>query len=210
MSELTTDTIQNGDFLPLMEHFYTIQGEGANTGKSAYFIRLGGCDVGCHWCDVKDSWDASAHPHVSVTEMAKMAKAAGATRVVVTGGEPSMHPLDKLTSALKAEGLETYIETSGTSTLTGDFDWVCFSPKKFKKPLEQIYALAHEMKVVIFHPSDFDWALQHASKLNKDCALFVQPEWDKSENIMPLIVDFVKKNPSWRVSLQTHKWLNIP
>lgn len=209
MAEFISDT-NNGEYLPLMEHFYTVQGEGANTGKSAYFLRLGGCDVGCHWCDVKESWDASIHPLVSAKEMALMAKNAGATRVVVTGGEPSMHPLQKLTDALKEQKLETYIETSGTSDLTGDFDWICFSPKKFKKPLEEIYQMAHEMKVVIFHPSDFEWAQEHASKLHKDCKLFIQPEWEKSETILPLMVDFVKKNPNWRISLQTHKWLNIP
>lgn len=209
MSKINTDT-NNGEFLPLMEHFYTIQGEGANTGKPAYFLRLGGCDVGCHWCDVKESWDASIHPLVSVKEMALMATNAGAKRVVVTGGEPSMHPLQQLTDALKEQNLETYIETSGTSPLTGDFDWICFSPKKFKKPLKEIYQVAHEMKVVIFHPSDFEWALEHAKQLHKDCALFVQPEWGKSETILPSIVDFVKKNPNWRISLQTHKWLNIP
>lgn len=210
MSVINQKNDTSGEFLPLMEHFYTVQGEGANTGKSAYFIRLGGCDVGCHWCDVKDSWDAEKHPLVAVNEMAKMAKESGATRVVVTGGEPSMHPLNALTNALKKEGLETYIETSGTSPLTGDFDWVCFSPKKFKKPLPEIYQKANEMKVVIFHPSDFEWAQEHASQLNSSCELFVQPEWDKSELIMPLIIEFVKNNPRWRISLQTHKWLNIP
>lgn len=196
--------------LPLMEDFYTIQGEGAYQGHAAYFIRLGGCEVRCVWCDVKDSWDVDAHSKVSVSEMAKRAKASGTEIVVVTGGEPTMHNLIELTKELKGHGLRTHIETSGAYPLTGHWDWVCFSPKKFKAPDLSLAAQANELKVVIFHKKDFDWALEFAEKVNSTCQLFLQPEWSREKEILPLIINFVKANPRWKISLQVHKYMNIP
>lgn len=193
-----------------MEHFYTIQGEGTYTGHAAYFIRLGGCDVGCVWCDVKESWDADKHPNYTVSEMVNWVKDAAAKLVVITGGEPLMHQLDELTEALKAAGIQTNIETSGSSPLSGKWDWICVSPKKFKAPIDEVVKQANELKVVVFNKSDFEWAEKHAAMVNKDCKLFLQPEWDKAAQVMPLIIDYVKANPQWHISLQTHKYLNIP
>jgi 7-carboxy-7-deazaguanine synthase len=209
------------DHLPLMEHFYTIQGEGYNSGKAAYFLRLGGCDVGCVWCDVKDSWDPHIHPQVSYDEMIGFISEMKAQNVVVTGGEPLMYDLNKLTQILHNKGFKTWIETSGAYPVTGNWDWVCLSPKKFKKPVDSVYPYAHELKIIIYHKSDFDWAKEHASKVNSDtnkllrksgeaCKLYLQPEWSKEKEMMPLIIDFVKQNPEWTISLQTHKYLNIP
>lgn len=193
-----------------MEDFYTIQGEGFYQGNAAYFLRLGGCDVGCVWCDVKESWDASVHPLVSVEEMVSRAKSSGAPIAVVTGGEPVMYDLVPLTNALKEAGLKTNIETSGVHALTGYWDWVCFSPKKFKTPHESIYQHADELKVVIYHKSDFAWAEEHAAKVKPGCELFLQPEWSKEKEMLPLIIDYVKLHPQWKVSLQIHKYMNIP
>jgi 7-carboxy-7-deazaguanine synthase len=195
---------------PLMEHFYTIQGEGAHTGRAAYFLRLGGCDVGCVWCDVKESWDAAKHPIVSIEQMVLWAKESGTEMAVITGGEPAMHNLEPLTFALKEAGIETNIETSGAHPLTGSWNWVCVSPKKFKAPLLEVLVQADELKVVIFNKSDFEWAEQHAANVGKNCKLFLQPEWDQREKVTPLIIDYVKANPKWRISLQTHKYLQIP
>lgn len=197
-----------GEILPLMEAFYTIQGEGHHQGKAAYFIRLGGCDVGCVWCDVKESWDASFFPLKSVHELA--AVDFPARIAVVTGGEPLLHPLDKLCDALHEKGFHTHLETSGTHPLSGSWDWICLSPKKFKAPLPEICYQAHELKVVIFHPSDFAWAERYAALANPDCRLFLQPEWDKRDKMVPLIVDYVKQHPQWEISLQTHKYLGVP
>lgn len=196
--------------LPLMEDFYTIQGEGFYQGHAAYFIRLGGCDVGCVWCDVKESWDASAHPVVSVDEMVKRAKASGTELVVITGGEPAMYDLTLLTSELKKAGLRTNIETSGAYELTGSWDWVCFSPKKFKAPVPSVYKEANELKVIVFNKSDFQWAEEFASVVSSTCQLFLQPEWSKEKEMLPQIIDYVKANPKWKVSLQIHKYMNIP
>ena len=196
--------------LPLMEDFYTIQGEGAYQGHAAYFIRLGGCDVGCVWCDVKESWDASAHPTVSVTEMADRAKKSGTNIVVVTGGEPAMHDLSLLTKSLKQHHLHTHIETSGVCPLTGTWDWVCLSPKKFKAPHPSVFLQAHELKVVIYHKSDLAWAAELACQVPGACQLFLQPEWSREKEVLPLIVDYVKAHPGWKISLQTHKYMNIP
>jgi len=196
--------------LPLMESFYTVQGEGGFTGVPAYFIRLAGCDVGCHWCDVKESWDASKHPTQSLAAMTASALESGAGIVVVTGGEPAMYQLDALTQNLQNAGLRTHIETSGAHPLTGFWHWVCFSPKKFKQPVEEVYEKAHELKVVIYHKKDFEWAEMHAAKVNDNCQLFLQPEWSKRDSVMPLIVDYVKRHPQWRISLQTHKYMDIP
>jgi len=193
-----------------MEHFYTIQGEGYNTGKPSYFLRLAGCDVGCVWCDVKNSWDASMHPVVSVAEMIRFVKEAGAKRVVVTGGEPAMYDLSALTGAFKSEGVETYIETSGAYTITGDWNWVCVSPKKFKAPLANALAKADELKVIVYNKSDFDWAEEHSKSVHPDCKLFLQPEYSVFKKVMPLIIDYVKSHPQWRISLQTHKVMEIP
>ncbi|HNU56452.1 MAG TPA: 7-carboxy-7-deazaguanine synthase QueE [Flavobacteriales bacterium] len=196
--------------LPVMEAFYTLQGEGVYAGQAAYFIRLGGCDVGCTWCDVKESWDAAAHPLLTVQAIVAEAIRHPARIAVITGGEPAMHDLGPLTSALRSAGFRTHIETSGTHPLSGTWHHICFSPKKFKNPLPAIYATANELKVIVFNKHDLEWALAHAEQTAPDCALLLQPEWSKREAMMPLIVDFVKDHPRWRVSLQTHKYLNIP
>lgn len=193
-----------------MEDFYTIQGEGHYQGHAAYFIRLGGCDVGCVWCDVKESWDASLHPSVAITQMVDRARAAGGKIVVITGGEPAMHDLAPLTAALQQAGLRTHIETSGVYPLTGTWNWVCFSPKKFKNPHESIFEKADELKIVVYNKSDFAWAEELAKKVGPSCQLFLQPEWSKEKEILPLIIDYVKANPQWQVSLQVHKYMNIP
>lgn len=193
-----------------MEEFYTIQGEGFYQGHAAYFIRLGGCEVGCVWCDVKESWDASAHPLVDVSDMARHAAESGSKLAVVTGGEPAMYDLAALTGALRAAGLSTNIETSGVYPLTGRWDWVCFSPKKFKTPHPSIYAQANELKVIVYNKSDFEWAEAHAAQVGPGCELFLQPEWSKEKEMLPLIIDYVKANPAWKVSLQIHKYMNIP
>lgn len=193
-----------------MEHFYTVQGEGAFSGVAAYFIRLGGCDVGCVWCDVKESWDASAHALFSNEEIVEWPLTAGAELVVITGGEPLMYDLDSLTALLREKGLKVNIETSGAYPLTGQYDWVCVSPKKFKFPLDEMLRAADELKIIVFNKSDFAWAESYASRLKPGCRLFLQPEWDQQEKMLPLIIDYVKNNPSWRISLQTHKYLGIP
>ena len=196
--------------LPVMEAFYTVQGEGMFSGQAAYFIRLGGCDVGCAWCDVKESWDASIHPQRAVDDLVAEAVAFPARIAVITGGEPLMHDLGPLTHALRAAGFRTHIETSGTHPLTGDWHHICFSPKKFKAPLPGIFPTAHELKVIVLNKHDLLWAEEHASRLPAECTLFMQPEWSKRDSIMPLIVEHVKAHPRWRISLQTHKYLNIP
>ncbi len=196
--------------LPIMEAFYTLQGEGHHSGKAAYFIRLGGCDVGCVWCDVKESWDADAHPQQSVTQIVQTALQHPARMAVVTGGEPLMYDMNELTSELKKAGFQTNIETSGAYPLTGNWDWICFSPKKFKAPHESIYAHAHELKVIVYHKSDFEFAEKYAALVNQNCVLLLQPEWSRAQEMTPLIVDYVKQYPQWRVSLQTHKYMEIP
>lgn len=203
-------TLAHTTVLPLMEHFYTIQGEGSNAGRAAYFLRLGGCDVGCVWCDVKESWEADAHPKVAVDDMVRMAKESGTPNVVITGGEPLMHNLTYLTQQLKAAGLQVWIETSGSSPLSGEFDWICLSPKKFKAPLSEVLAKADELKIVVFNKSDFAWAEQHQSQVPATCKLYLQPEWGKEKEMLPLIVDYVKAHPQWQISLQTHKYMAIP
>ncbi|MEP5612940.1 MAG: 7-carboxy-7-deazaguanine synthase QueE [Cyclobacteriaceae bacterium] len=197
-------------FLPVMESFHTIQGEGFHTGKSAYFIRLGGCDVGCHWCDVKESWDASQLGWVSVEELALEAERSNAEIVVITGGEPLMYDLSELTNEIHSMGMKTNIETSGAYPLTGKWDWVCFSPKKFKEPKEEFYAKSDELKVIVFNKSDFKWAQEHSNKIGERSKLYLQREWSKSKEVTPLIVEFVKQKPKWQISLQTHKYLDIP
>lgn len=201
--------VERGEMLPLMEEFYTIQGEGSHTGRAAYFIRIGGCDVGCHWCDVKESWNAQLHPPTHVDAIVDNA-AKFAETVVVTGGEPLTWSMDMLTVKLKDRGLKVHIETSGAYPLSGTWDWICLSPKKTKLPVQEVYDKAHELKMIIHNRHDFLFAEEQAEKVNKDAVLFLQPEWSKKEQMTPLIVDYVMNNPKWRVSLQTHKYLNIP
>lgn len=196
--------------LPVMEHFYTLQGEGFYQGQAAYFIRLGGCDVGCVWCDVKESWDASKHPHYSIDQLVDLVKKTPAKLAVITGGEPLMHDLTALTKALQQNDIRTHIETSGAHPLSGSWDWICLSPKKFKAPLQSICSLAHELKVIIFNTSDFDWAEKYAALVSPSCKLYLQPEWDKRSDMTPLIVEYVKANPQWQISLQIHKYIDVP
>lgn len=196
--------------LPVMEHFYTLQGEGYHQGRAAYFIRLGGCDVGCVWCDVKDSWDASKHPKYQVSDLIAEVKKTAAEMVVITGGEPLMHDLDELTEQFRDAGLRLHIETSGSHPLTGTWDWICLSPKKFKAPLSPVLQLAHELKVVVFNKSDFEWAGKYEALVAPHCRLFLQPEWDKAEEVTPMIIDYIKANPQWELSLQIHKYINVP
>lgn len=202
--------ISEAGYYPLMEHYYTIQGEGYNTGKACYFLRLGGCDVGCVWCDVKESWDVNAHPIVSVDEMLRFVKESKAERVVVTGGEPLMHDLTFLTQKFSETGIETLLETSGTYPLSGKWNWICVSPKKFKAPLPEVLKEADELKVIVYNKSDFDWAEEHAKQVKASCKLFLQPEYDSFQKVMPMMVDYVKQNPKWRISLQTHKVIDVP
>lgn len=201
--------VHDGELLPLMESFYTIQGEGSYAGAAAHFLRLGGCDVGCHWCDVKESWDASLHAPVSVTAMADEA-AQKARIAVITGGEPLMYPLGPLTEALKSRGLRTHMETSGAYGLSGEWDWICLSPKKNMLPKKSVYDAAHELKAIIYNKHDFLFAEQQAALVNENAVLFLQVEWSRREVMTPMIVDYVKENPKWRISVQTHKYLDIP
>jgi 7-carboxy-7-deazaguanine synthase len=196
--------------LPVMESFYTLQGEGYHQGRAAFFIRLGGCDVGCVWCDVKESWYADKHPRLSVEELVAAACEYPGRLAVITGGEPLMHDCAPLTQALRGAGFATHIETSGSSPLSGDWDWICLSPKKFKAPLPEIVPLAHELKVVIYNRTDFAWAEQWAAQTRPGCRLFLQPEWGRSASITPLIIDFIKAYPKWEFSLQLHKYIHVP
>lgn len=198
-----------GLMLPLMEEFYTIQGEGYHKGTAAYFIRVGGCDVGCHWCDVKESWDADRHPVTEVNKIVENALKHSKT-IVITGGEPLMWNMDPLTQALKSRGAKMHIETSGAYNLSGEWDWICLSPKKMKLPTPEVYEKANELKVIVFNKDDFRFAEEQAAKVGKDCILYLQPEWSKREKVIPGIVEYVMANPQWKVSLQTHKYLNIP
>ena len=194
----------------MMEMFYTLQGEGYHQGKAAYFIRLAGCDVGCVWCDVKESWDASKHPVLSIEEIVSSALAHPARLAIITGGEPLLYNLDALTTALKKVGFEVNIETSGSSPMSGDWDWVCLSPKKFKAPLTESIEAASELKVVIFNKHDFEWAETYAKQVAPNCKLYLQPEWDKANEMMPLIIDYVKTHPKWELSAQLHKYIQVP
>jgi organic radical activating enzyme len=201
--------VQAGTMVPLMEEFYTIQGEGYHTGKAAYFIRIGGCDVGCHWCDVKESWNAALHPPTAVERIAHNAAAYSKT-VVVTGGEPLTWNMKPLTDALKAQDIQIHIETSGAYPLSGHWDWICLSPKKTMPPRPEFYAVADELKVIVFNRHDLQWAEEHAANVKAGCALFLQPEWSKREEMLPIITDYVMKNPKWRIGLQSHKYIGIP
>jgi len=209
LKEETKILVEKGQMLPLMEEFYTIQGEGFHTGTAAYFIRIGGCDVGCHWCDVKESWNAELHPPTSIEHIVTNAKKYADT-VVITGGEPLTWDMTLLTQKLKSQNLKVHIETSGCYPVTGAWDWFCLSPKKNKLPVDDAYAIANELKVIIYNKHDFIFAEEQAKNVNQKAILFLQPEWSKKEEMTPLIVDYVMNNPKWRVSLQTHKYLNIP
>lgn len=209
MKQEVQQLVERGEFLPLMEEFYTIQGEGYHKGTAAYFIRIGGCDVGCHWCDVKESWNANLHPPTETSKIVENAARYSDT-IVVTGGEPLTWDMTLLTTQLKAKDLKVHIETSGAYELTGTWDWICLSPKKMKVPFEEIYKRADELKIIVYNNSDFKFAEEQASKVSDKCILYLQPEWSKRDKMIPEIVDYVMKNPKWKVSLQTHKYLNIP
>jgi len=202
--------IASGKYLPVMEEFYSLQGEGFHTGKAAYFIRIGGCDVGCHWCDVKEAWDASLWAPKSVEEVVYQAMQFKARSVVITGGEPLMYNLDFLCAKLKECGFEIFLETSGAYPLSGQFDWICLSPKRNHPPEKGMFALANELKVIIENEKDFSWAGMNAEKVGADCLLFLQPEWSRSKQMMPVIVEYIQEHPQWRISLQSHKYMHIP
>ena len=208
---MQTETVNSpAVVLPVMEAFYTIQGEGFYQGRAAYFIRLGGCDVGCVWCDVKESWDANRHPKLEINDIVAEAAKLPARLAVVTGGEPLMHDCTELTNQLHKAGFTTNIETSGSYPLSGSWDWICLSPKKFKAPLPEILPLANELKVVIFNKSDFEWAEKYAAIVSPGCKLYLQPEWEKSPLVTPMIIDYILKNPQWEFSLQIHKYIHVP
>lgn len=203
-------TEDNAIAFPVMEHFYTLQGEGFYTGQAAYFIRLGGCNVGCVWCDVKESWDGSLHPSMSVPQMIHYATAHPGHIAVITGGEPTLHDLEPLTLGLREAGLRCHLETAATNPISGNWDWITLSPKKFKAPLGSNLLLAHELKIIIFNKSDFKWAETYAAQVNPQCKLYLQPEWEKREEMTPLIIEYIQRFPKWQLSLQTHKYIHIP
>jgi organic radical activating enzyme len=209
MREDIQKQVDKGLMLPLMEEFYTIQGEGFHKGTAAYFIRIGGCDVGCHWCDVKESWNPAIHPPTHIDSIVNNAVNYSKT-IVITGGEPLTWDMGPLTALLKKKGLDIHIETSGAYPLTGTWDWICLSPKKTKLPKKEIYPQADELKVIVYNKDDLRFAEDQAAKVSEKCIRYLQPEWSKRDIVMPLIVDYVMKNPTWKVSLQTHKYLNIP
>ena len=204
------EVLEGGRKLPLVEDFYTIQGEGYHTGKPAYFIRLGGCDVGCAWCDAKYTWNPRMYPPTSIDEIVERAVACAAQSIVITGGEPLIYPLEPLTHELKSRGLAIFLETSGSHPFSGEFDWVCLSPKRQMPPLDEAFGRAHELKVIIQSPEDFEWAEQNARRVGRYCRLYLQPEWSVYEQIMPLMVEYAKENPKWSISIQTHKFMHIP
>ena len=210
MNQLEQDLLEGGRKLPVMEEFYTLQGEGYNMGKAAYFVRVGGCDVGCAWCDSKESWNAKLFPPVAVEEVAQRAAKTAAKTVVVTGGEPSLYPMDLFTQALKVRGIVVMLETSGAHPLTGSWDWICLSPKKNAPPRKEIYSRANELKVIIQRKADLQWAEKNAAMVSEGCQLFLQPEWSVANEITPLLIDYVMAHPQWRISLQAHKYMGIP
>lgn len=202
--------LKNGRVLPVMESFLTIQGEGYFSGKTSYFLRIGGCDVGCHWCDVKESWDPNLHPLVKVDTIIKSILETNVKTVVITGGEPLMWNMEYLTKQLVKNNIQIHLETSGAYPLSGSFNWICLSPKKTMKPLSSIYSLTNELKIIISNKNDFKWAMKFKKNVNSKCKLYLQPEWSKKDSILPIIIDFVTKNPQWTISLQAHKYMNIP
>jgi len=202
--------IKEGRVLPLMEAFYSIQGEGFYTGKASYFLRIGGCDVGCHWCDVKESWDSNLHPLTAVKDIVKLVGENKVNTVVITGGEPLMWNMNFLTDSLKQKGLQVHLETSGSYPLSGKFDWICLSPKKNQKPLDEIKQLANELKIIVQNKHDLKWAEQQQKEVSNSCELYLQPEWSKKALVIPMITDFVMEHTEWNVSLQSHKYMNLP
>ncbi len=210
MINFDEEIARKGLELPLVEQFYSLQGEGFHTGKAAYFIRIGGCDIGCHWCDSKMSWNPNIHPLVPIEEIVANALKTSANAVVVTGGEPSLFNLEPLTTKLKEHGIKTFIETAGVRKLTGQWDWICLSPKRQSPPNESLYKIANELKVIIFEDEDFKWAEKTAAKVNDNCLLYLQSEWSRYKINIPIIVDYVKTNPKWNVSIQAHKFMHIP
>lgn len=202
--------VESGSFLPVMEEFYSLQGEGYHTGKAAYFIRIGGCDMGCHWCDVKESWDASIHPIKDIETAVKNVTLSNANAVVITGGEPTQYNLIPLTTALKEKNISIFLETSGAFPIKGDFDWICLSPKKRNLPLEKNFSLAHELKVIVYNQHDFIFAEEMKQKVNSDCYLYLQPEWSKRNELLPKLIQYIQQHPYWQLSLQTHKYIHIP
>lgn len=210
MSQSLYQQLKNGRMLPLMEEFYTIQGEGYHTGKPAYFVRIGGCDVGCSWCDTKRSWNADIHPAVATDDVVQRAVATAGKAVVVTGGEPSMYELDYFTKQLHKHQIQTFIETSGAHQLSGDWDWICLSPKRQIPPKNEIFSRAHELKMIVQEEIDLDWAEENAKKVKVDCELYLQPEWSVAPKILPVIIEYAKHNPKWKISLQSHKYMKIP
>jgi len=210
LNKIDSLAIEKGEKLPLVEEFYSVQGEGYHTGKAAYFIRIGGCDIGCSWCDSKITWNPEYHPLVPIEDIVNNALKTKARAVVVTGGEPSLYNLAPLTSKLKENGIEIFLETAGTNHLTGEWDWICLSPKKQSPPVSEIYNAADELKVIIFSDDDFEWAEEAAKHVGKRCKLYLQSEWSMYKNNISKIVDYVKENPKWNISLQAHKFMNIP
>lgn len=210
MSLTNNELLDGGRMLPLVEDFYTIQGEGFHSGKPAYFIRLGGCDVGCRWCDAKYTWNPKVFPPVDVDVVVKRAEECAAQAIVITGGEPLLYPLEVLTEKLREKGLEIFLETSGTHPFSGEFDWVCLSPKRQMPPLAEAFGRAHELKVIIQAPEDFAWAEENARRVGRYCRLYLQPEWSAFDKIMPEIVEYAKAHPKWSISIQTHKFMSIP
>jgi 7-carboxy-7-deazaguanine synthase len=209
-SKAVRKQIANGSLLPVMEEFFSLQGEGFHTGKAAYFVRIGGCDVGCSWCDVKESWNADIHPLVKTEQVIADAVSCRATAAVITGGEPLLYNLKKLCLGFKKNGIKTFLETSGTQPLSGKWNWICLSPKKNSSVIPEIYTKANELKVIIHSSADLSWAEENASQMNKNAVLFMQPEWSRRKEVMEMIVEYIKKNPKWVISLQSHKYMNIP
>ena len=204
------ELLESGRKLPIMEEFYSIQGEGFNSGKAAYFIRVGGCDVGCHWCDVKESWNPNLHPLIYIDKVVENVQNFPAKSIVITGGEPLLYNLDYLTQQLENNQIEIFLETSGAYSLSGKWHWICLSPKKNSPPLEEVYQVADELKVIVYNKNDINWAEEHAAKVGVDCKLYLQPEWSNLQKVMPMLIDYVKENPQWNISLQTHKFMQIP
>ncbi len=207
---MNEDIFENGRKLPLIDEFYTIQGEGFHFGKAAYFIRIGGCDIGCNWCDTKYSWKADVDKLIDVDKLVQKVKSTPAQTIVVTGGEPTMYQLDYLCNQMKINNLQTFIETSGAYKLTGKWDWICLSPKKNAPPTDEIIPMANELKVIVFDETDFEWAEKYAEKVGEDCHLFLQPEWSRRNKFTPIIVEYIKNNPKWKISVQAHKFMKIP
>ena len=210
MSVPSHSTLTTSSTLPVMETFYSLQGEGFHQGKAAFFIRLAGCDVGCFWCDVKESWDAGQHPTRTIQSLTEEATQHPANTIIITGGEPLLHQLDELTQSLQNAGKTVHLETSGSSSLSGHFDWICLSPKKFKAPLPEVIGRADELKIIVYNRHDLTWALEWEHQVNPTCQLFLQPEWDQRDKILPEIITFILQNPRWQLSMQVHKFASIP